>query len=101
MENTANMRETIRQLLGRMRLGILPPRFCTYKDDEAYIEFGVLCRLFKALSEEERAVVASHVRKLHDQGEFYYRQDWEESRTEENGKMIAYRYPPLLCVTPQ
>lgn len=101
MENLHGAKETIRQLLGRMRVGILQPRFCTYRDDEAFIEFGVVCNLFKALSETERAIIAGHVRKLHDEGEFYYRKDWEESRTEEDGKVIFYKFPPLLCVTPQ
>jgi hypothetical protein len=101
MQNLHGIKETLRQLLGRMKLGILPPRYCTYKDDEAYIEFGVVCNLFKALSEEERAIVAGHLRKLHDEGEFYYRKEWVESRSEENGKLVVYKYPPLLCVTPQ
>lgn len=101
MQDLKETKETIRQLLGRMKLGIFPPRYCTYKDEEAAIEFGVVCNIFRALSEEERALIASQVRKLHDEGEFYCRKEWIESRTEEDGRVIAYRYPPVLCVTPQ
>lgn len=92
------MKETIRELLRRMKLGILQPRFCTYTDREGIIEFGVICHILKASSEAERSKVADCVRELHQESYFIYPKDWLTETSEENGQEITYTYPPKLLV---
>ena len=92
------MKETIRELLRRMKLGILQPRFCSYTENEGTIEFGVVCNVFKALSEKERAEVAVCVKELFDEGQFQYKKDWITETEEEDGEVIRYSYPPELTV---
>ncbi len=87
-------KETIRELLQRLRLGILQPRYCEYTDTEGKIEFGVICHLFKAISEEERAEIADCVRELYEEGQF----SAKEWITEVNEDCDSYRYPPILTV---
>lgn len=92
------MKETIQQVLRRIALGILPPRFCKYTDKDGAIEFGVICNLFKAMSEAERSRVADCVRELHEESYFQYKKDWITETSEENGEIITYTYPPYLIV---
>lgn len=92
------MKDTIKELLHRMRLGILQPRFCSYTEKEGTIEFGVVCRIFKANSEAERASVAACVRDLFAEGAFMYDKPWIEEDSDENGEAVSYSYPPKLTV---
>ena len=92
------MKETIRELVHRLKLGILQPRYCSYTEKEGAVEFGVVCRLFKALSESERREVALCVRDLHEEGQFSYNKAWIKESSEENGEIIEYSYPPSLVV---
>lgn len=91
-------KETLRELLRRMKLGILQPRFCKYSDTEGRIEFGVICNVFKALSERERAEIAVCVKELYDESFFSTKQDWITETEEEDGETISYSYPPELIV---
>lgn len=88
------MKETIREILRRMKLGILQPRFCQYTDRECIIEFSKICHILKATSEKERSKVADCVRELHDESYFVYPKDWVTETSEEEG--ITYTYPPKL-----
>ncbi len=90
------MKDLIKQMLRRMSLGILPPRFCQYTDREGIIEFGVICHVLKATSEAERAKVADCVRELFEESYFIYPKPWVTEVSEENGVEITYSYPPKL-----
>lgn len=91
-------KETIREMLRRMKLGILQPRFCTYTEREGSIEFGVICHVFKATSEAERAEVALCVKELYGESHFDYKKEWITETSEEDGEVITYSYPPKLVV---
>ncbi|MBI3925401.1 MAG: hypothetical protein HY319_07680 [Armatimonadetes bacterium] len=88
-------KETIRELLGRMRLGILPPRYCKYTDADATIEFGQICHLFKAISEAQRSEVALCVQELFEEGQFASK-EWITEEDEDGSP--SYRYPVQLVV---
>lgn len=90
------MKDTIRELLRRLKLGILTPRFCSYTEREGTIEFGVVCHILKATSEIERSKVADCVRELHAESYFDYPKDWVTESSEENGEVITYTYPPKM-----
>jgi hypothetical protein len=92
------MKDLIKQMLRRMTLGILPPRFCKYTDREGIIEFGVICHVLKAVSERERAKVADCVRELFEESCFEYPKPWLTETSEEDGMEITYSYPPKLLV---
>ncbi|MCA9791606.1 MAG: hypothetical protein KC910_07410 [Candidatus Eremiobacteraeota bacterium] len=92
------MKQTIRELLERMKVGVLQPRFCKYTDTEGIIEFGVICHLFKAITEAKRRDVAICCKELHDESLFRAKK-WEQDGGEEDGEMISYSFPPHLIVT--
>lgn len=82
-----------------MALGILQPRYCRYTEKSCIIEFGVICQLFKALSEAERAEVALCVYELFQESYFTYDKAWiKEEDTDDDGVTVSYSYPPLLVV---
>ncbi len=89
-------KETVRELLNRLRQGVLQPRFCSYTDTEGTIEFGKLCHIFRAVSEADRLEIALCVEELHGENAFRAKK-WVEDGDEEAG--IAYRYPPTLVVS--
>ena len=92
------LRDTIREMLRRLALGILPPRFCKYTDKDGTIEFGVICHVVRATSEADRAKVAYCVRDLFEEGYFTYDKPWIKETGEEDGEVISYTYPPKLVV---
>ena len=91
-------KDTVREMLRRMALGILPPRFCKYTDKDATIEFGVICHVLRASSEEDRSRVADCVRELFEEGYFTYPNAWVNETGEEDGREVSYSFPPQLIV---
>jgi hypothetical protein len=92
------MKDTVREMLRRLALGILPPRFCKYTDKDGAIEFGVICHVLRASSESDRSKVADCVRELFEEGYFTATSDWVNESGDEDGKEISYSYPPKLIV---
>ena len=91
-------KDTVREMLRRLALGILPPRFCKYTDKDGTIEFGVICHVLRATSEVDRAKVADCVRELFEEGYFTYDKAWVNETGDEEGEEISYSYPPKLVV---
>jgi hypothetical protein len=91
-------KDTVREMLRRLALGILPPRFCKYTDKDGTIEFGVICHVLRASSEADRSKVADCVRELFEEGYFTYPKDWVNETGEEDGQEISYSYPLQLIV---
>lgn len=93
------MKDTVREILRRMALGILQPRYCRYTEKHCIIEFGVICQLFKALSEAERAAVALCVYELFQESYFTYDKAWiKEDDEGDDGVVVSYSWPPQLVV---
>lgn len=93
------MKDTVREMLRRLSLGILQPRFCSYTEKEGTIEFGVICHILKATSEADRSRVADCVKELFQESYFRYDKKWIVEEFEEDGEMVTYTYPPILITT--
>lgn len=89
-------KSAIREILRRMELGIMQPRYCHYTENEAWIEFGVICHLFKAIGEADRFEIALCVKELFNEGLFNAK-DWVTEHGDDED--TTYTFPPRLYVS--